>query len=66
MAGRLDDQLWRVCIARTAGVCQLSGSTVRRGDVVFRPMRRKKGSPAGAHDLILADRLLNDASDAMC
>ncbi|SAL13523.1 hypothetical protein AWB71_00413 [Caballeronia peredens] len=53
-AGRREDQAWRACIARGAGVCKLTGSAVRRGDLIFRPIRRGRGMPATAPDMILA------------
>ncbi|WP_051180589.1 DUF3331 domain-containing protein [Caballeronia insecticola] len=54
-AGRREDQAWRACIARGAGVCKLTGAAVRRGDLIFRPIRRGHGMPATAPDMILAE-----------
>jgi hypothetical protein len=64
-AGRRENQMWRASVARTTGVCKLSGTAVRCGDVIFRPTRRKNGLPMGAPDMILAERLSGPASDSM-
>ncbi|EEA02770.1 hypothetical protein BH160DRAFT_1930 [Burkholderia sp. H160] len=48
------DQTWREGYARVRGVCALSGMSVKRGDVVFRPFHRGAAPPSNAHDMILA------------
>jgi hypothetical protein len=47
------EQLWRRCIARKAGVCALSGETIARGNVVYRP-RRGRPVPQNIEAMILA------------
>jgi hypothetical protein len=37
---RYGDQLWRVGIARTKGVCPLSGVAIAPGDPIYRPVPR--------------------------
>jgi len=38
--GRLADQRWRRCTAYVEGVCAMSGRQIRRGDDIYRPLRR--------------------------
>jgi hypothetical protein len=51
------DQTWRAGYARVRGVCALSGMSVKRGDVVFRPFHRGAAAPSNAFDMILASVL---------
>ncbi|AUT66064.1 DUF3331 domain-containing protein [Paraburkholderia terrae] len=53
--GRYVEQTWRAGFARTTGVCGLTGKFVRRGDPVFRPLRRGSAAPRNAFDMILAN-----------
>ena len=50
---RYGDQLWRKMIARSAGICALSGNTISRGDSVYRPITSTL-MPANATAMILA------------
>jgi hypothetical protein len=59
--GRYQDQTWRAGLARTSGVCGLTGVPVNKGDVVFRPLIRAGARPTNALDMILADMLLSKA-----
>ncbi len=51
------DQTWRAGYARVHGVCAVSGMSVKRGDVVFRPFYRGAAPPSNALDMILASVL---------
>jgi hypothetical protein len=51
------DQTWRAGYARVCGVCAVSGMSVERGDVVFRPFYRGAAPPSNALDMILASVL---------
>lgn len=51
------DQTWRAGYARVRGVCALSGMSVKRGDVVFRPFHRGTAPPSNALEMILASVL---------
>lgn len=51
------DQTWRAGYARVRGICALSGMSVKRGDVVFRPFHRGAAPPSNALDMILASVL---------
>jgi len=51
------DQTWRAGYARVRGICALSGMSVKRGDVVFRPFHRGTAPPSNALDMILASVL---------
>jgi hypothetical protein len=51
------DQTWRAGYARVRGVCAVSGMSVKRGDVVFRPYYRGAAPPSNALDMILASVL---------
>ena len=55
--GMREDQPWRACRARKAGICVLTGFSVRRGDSIFQPLRRDAGFHTRASVMILADRL---------
>ncbi|NKJ47700.1 hypothetical protein CIC12_13295 [Burkholderia sp. SG-MS1] len=55
--GRYLDQTWRASYARVCGVCAVSGMSVKRGDVVFRPFYRGAAPPPNALDMILASVL---------
>lgn len=54
--GRYGDQLWRLGVARSKSICDLSGATIRRGDRVYRPSLRGL-SPKNATHAILAEAL---------
>lgn len=51
--GRLADQRWRRCTAYASGVCAMSGGKIRRGDQIYRPLRRLSNF-ANLGDTILA------------
>jgi len=55
--GNYLDQTWRVGYARVTGICALSGMSVKRGDLVFRPFHRGAAPPSNALDMILASVL---------
>jgi hypothetical protein len=55
--GQYKDQTWRAVVARRAGYCCLTGASVRRGDLVFRPLVRGGVLPSNASDMILAASL---------
>lgn len=40
-SGRYSEQPWRLCVARRASVCALTGERIRRGDKVYRPLSPK-------------------------
>jgi hypothetical protein len=40
-SGRYSEQPFRLCIARRAGVCALTGERIQRGDKVYRPLSPK-------------------------
>jgi hypothetical protein len=46
-------QFWRKGIAKRMGICALSGTPIRRGDVIFRPGAASV-RPANASAMILA------------
>ena len=54
--GRYDDQIWKLGVARCGDTCALTGATIRRGDVIYRPYARGR-SPANANWSILASAL---------
>lgn len=45
-------QVWVCGKARRSGVCPLTGKSIRRGDLVYRPKMRSGGSPANAGAMI--------------
>lgn len=55
-SGRYGDQLWKLRVARGKAVCALSGKTIRRGDLIYRPCVRGR-SPANADQVICAEAL---------
>jgi hypothetical protein len=55
-SGRYSEQPWRLCTARRAGVCALTGEPIRRGDKVYRPLSRK-WTPLNAGWAVLASAL---------
>ncbi|MBM5584959.1 DUF3331 domain-containing protein [Burkholderia pseudomallei] len=55
--GRYEGQAWNACFARDAGFCCLTGTPVLPGDLVFRPFRRGRITPANALYMILASTL---------
>lgn len=50
---RYDDQVWIVCRARLKGYCALSGTVIRRDDLIYKP-RVRASIPANATAMILA------------
>jgi hypothetical protein len=60
------DQTWRAGYARVGGVCALSGESVKRGDVVFRPLHRGVARPSNAFDMILASVLTGIRNGGLC
>ncbi|MCG5077639.1 DUF3331 domain-containing protein [Paraburkholderia sp. RG36] len=46
-SGRYSEQPWRLCIARKGGICALTGASIRRGDRVYRPLRKLMSANAG-------------------
>ncbi|ASW03031.1 hypothetical protein CJU94_31470 [Paraburkholderia aromaticivorans] len=50
---RYDDQVWIVCRARLKGYCALSGTVIRRDDLIYKP-RIRASTPANATAMILA------------
>ncbi|ABE30079.1 hypothetical protein Bxe_A2895 [Paraburkholderia xenovorans LB400] len=44
-------QTWRAAVSRVSGVCVISGTRIRRGDLVFKPQMRPV--PLNAHAMIL-------------
>jgi hypothetical protein len=60
------DQTWRAGYARVRGVCALSGMSVKRGDVVFRPFHRGGAAPSNALDMILASVLARYPESSFC
>ncbi len=61
---RYADQVWISCRARMKGRCALSGSTIRRGDLVFKPRVRSR-IPANADAMILASAIARIPSMAV-
>jgi hypothetical protein len=58
--GQCHDQTWRAGLARSEGVCVLTGVPVHRGDTVFRPFAIGRDSPVNAPHMILANTLRQD------
>src|ERR1700743_2414130 len=53
-SGCYEDQIWRGVVARTSGVCAVSGRSIKRGDRVYRP-RASRPAPTNANAMILSD-----------
>jgi hypothetical protein len=53
-SGCYEDQIWRGVVARTSGVCAVSGRRIKRGDRVYRP-RATRPAPTNANAMILSD-----------
>jgi Domain of unknown function (DUF3331) len=53
-SGCYEDQIWRGVVARTSGVCAVSGRSIKRGDRVYRP-RAARPAPTNANAMILSD-----------
>ncbi|WP_244106338.1 DUF3331 domain-containing protein [Paraburkholderia phenazinium] len=51
------EQLWIRRIARSQGVCALTGSSIVRGDAVYGPAGRTAARPANAAQMVLADAI---------
>jgi hypothetical protein len=51
------EQVWRLRVAKKAGVCALSGRAIATGDAVFRPTRLKS-PPRNSEAMILATVML--------
>ena len=62
-SGRYAEQRWILGVARRSTQCALSGSRVRRGDAVFRPILRGKTVPGNADAAILAAALATSTDD---
>jgi hypothetical protein len=58
-AGRYTEQLWVRRIARSRGVCALTGEEIVRGDAVYGPFSRPSSRPRNMSTMILA-KLLDD------
>jgi hypothetical protein len=58
-AGRYTEQLWVRRIARSRGVCALTGANIVRGDAVYGPFSRPAMRPRNVSQMILAE-LLDD------
>ena len=56
-AGRYTEQLWVRRIARSRGVCALTGANIVRGDAVYGPFSRPTSRPRNMSQMILADQL---------
>lgn len=48
------DQLWSRQMARSAGICAVTGKYIKRGDPVFRPKNRGRTTPANTDAMIHA------------
>ncbi|WP_201700950.1 DUF3331 domain-containing protein [Paraburkholderia hiiakae] len=48
------EQVWKRAIARKSGICVLSGTPIKRGDAVFRPLARRYKVPLNSGAMILA------------
>ena len=56
--GCLAEQVWALSRAREADVCAISGESIKRGDLVFRP--RKSNPPAiNEHSVIAAHHIFD-------
>jgi hypothetical protein len=53
-SGCYEDQIWRGVVARTSGVCAVTGRSIKRGDRVYRP-RATRPAPTNANAMILSD-----------
>ncbi|WP_256701887.1 DUF3331 domain-containing protein [Burkholderia sp. SRS-W-2-2016] len=51
------EQVWKRALAKKAGICALSGASIRKGDAVFRPEDRRYRDPLNAGAMILAASL---------
>jgi hypothetical protein len=51
------EQLWIRRIARSQGVCALTGSSIVRGDAVYGPAGRTAARPANATQMVLAEAI---------
>ena len=49
-------QTWYKTVARRSGICAMSGASIRRGDMIFRP-RLKGQRPANASAMVLAKHI---------
>jgi hypothetical protein len=56
-AGRYTEQLWVRRIARSRGVCALTGASIVRGDAVYGPFSRPSSRPRNMSQMILAEQL---------
>ncbi|CAG4890122.1 DUF3331 domain-containing protein [Paraburkholderia saeva] len=57
------DQTWRASVARSSGVCAVSGLAIRRGDAIYRPGSGRP-SPRNCNAMILA-RFVEEPADAL-
>jgi hypothetical protein len=53
-SGCYEDQVWRGVVARSPGVCAVSGRSIKPGDRVYRP-RATHPTPVNAKAMILAE-----------
>jgi hypothetical protein len=53
---RYGEQRWRRGVATRRGYCALSGMSIKRGDIIFRPVRSRP-APCNADEMILASAL---------
>jgi len=51
------EQLWIRRIARSQGVCALTGNSIVRGDAVYGPAGRTAARPANAAQMVLAEAI---------
>ena len=51
------EQLWIRRIARSQGVCAITGSSIVRGDAVYGPAGRTAARPANAAQMVLAEAI---------
>jgi hypothetical protein len=56
-AANYSEQLWIRRIARSHGVCALTGATIVRGDAVYSPAGRTAAPPANCAQMVLASVL---------
>jgi hypothetical protein len=51
------EQLWIRRIARSQGVCAITGNSIVRGDAVYGPAGRTAARPANAAQMVLAEAI---------
>jgi Domain of unknown function (DUF3331) len=60
-SGRCAEQLWKLDVSRKGSICSLTGSTIRRGDKIYRPYPKKK-TTINAGWVVLASALQPEPS----